>query len=868
MIERLPNGLRLVLAENPSAQVVALQAWVQVGSADEGPGEEGLAHLHEHLLFKGTGRRAPGEIARDVEARGGEINAWTSHDQTVYHLVLASRFLAEGLDVLSDALRHAAFDPVELQREIEVVIEEIHRSQDQPGRRLSRELFDLAYQRHPYQRPVLGTEASVRGLDRSRVLGFYQRHYRADQIVLVVHGDLDRGKALAEIERYFGGAWGSGPAPEAQRSMEPEQLKARARVRSEDIQEAYLSLGFHIPGLRHPDVPALDLLAVALGQGESSRLAENVKRERGLANEISTHAYTPKDPGMLIASATLAAEHVAQALPAMLREFERLKEDRIGPDELAQCKQQIDSEAIYQQETAQGWARKLGFYAAAAGSLEYEQEYRARVAETIADELREVAREVFDARHLSTVCLWPRSESGAVTEEQVLAWSEEGLRGVAARRTPRVVHPSRPGSAPPPPATRGEPGGGLRRSTLTGGGTLLIQHDTSVPVFAIRAAFPGGLRYESAAQGGIGSLLSRMLTKGAAGRGAQDIARAVDGMAGAIGGTFGRNSFGLRGDFLSRRAEEALELFFDCLLEPNLAAEELEKERTLQLQEIASREDHPTSVVFELFARTLYRTHPYRLSISGERESVLSIAVGDLAEALGRIAAQPPILSVCGDVDPVLVERLIARRLPGVRGKAVPLVAPSEEAAPDAPRRAELFLDKAQAHLIVGFLGLRLADPRRDALEVLSAVLSGQGGRLFVGLRDQQSLAYSVSGNAVEGVDPGYFAIYLGTSPDKFDRALAGVSNELDRLRQEEVSAVELARAQSYLVGTRAIALQRRSAVAGVLALDELVGLGADFHRHYSERITAVTAAQVQSIAQTLLEPKGEVVAAVRPRPT
>jgi len=246
---------------------------------------------------------------------------------------------------------------------------------------------------------------------------------------------------------------------------------------------------------------------------------------------------------------------------------------------------------------------------------------------------------------------------------------------------------------------------------------------------------------------------------------------------------------------------------------------------------------------------------------------VSSLRVGDLAETLGHIAARPPILAVSGDIDPELVERLLAARRSGARRQPTPLADPPEESVPEAPRRAEVFLEKAQAHLIVGYLGLRLADLRRDTLEVLSAVLSGQGGRLFVGLRDQQSLAYSVSGNAVEGVDRGYFAVYLGTSPDKFDRALAAVRVELDRLRQEEITSAELSRAQNYLVGTRAIALQRRSAVAGVLALDELVGLGADFHRRYPERIAAVTAAQVQSIAQTLLDPKGEVVAAVRPRP-
>ena len=121
--------------------MAAFQVWVKVGSADEGPGEVGLAHLHEHLLFKGTARRGPGEIARSVEAHGGEINAWTSYDQTVYHVVIASRFAREGLDVLADAVRASAFDPLELSREIEVVCEEIKRSLDTPSRRASKDLF-------------------------------------------------------------------------------------------------------------------------------------------------------------------------------------------------------------------------------------------------------------------------------------------------------------------------------------------------------------------------------------------------------------------------------------------------------------------------------------------------------------------------------------------------------------------------------------------------------------------------------------------------------------------------------------------------------------------------------------------------------
>jgi zinc protease len=138
---RLDNGLTVLHEHQGAAHVVAWQIWVNVGGADEGPDEAGLAHLHEHMLFKGTERRGPGEIARDIEAHGGEVNAWTSFDHTVYHTVMAAQFAREGLDVLADAVRFPRFDPTELARECEVVVEEIKRAEDTPARRASRDLF-------------------------------------------------------------------------------------------------------------------------------------------------------------------------------------------------------------------------------------------------------------------------------------------------------------------------------------------------------------------------------------------------------------------------------------------------------------------------------------------------------------------------------------------------------------------------------------------------------------------------------------------------------------------------------------------------------------------------------------------------------
>src|SRR6476660_2015066 len=145
---QLENGLTVVFEPQRTAKVAAFQVWVDVGSADERPDQAGIAHLHEHMLFKGTARRAPGEIAREVEAHGGEINAWTSFDQTVYHVVMASQFAETGLDILADAIKSAAFDEGELARELEVICEEIKRADDMPSRRASKELFSTLYKVH------------------------------------------------------------------------------------------------------------------------------------------------------------------------------------------------------------------------------------------------------------------------------------------------------------------------------------------------------------------------------------------------------------------------------------------------------------------------------------------------------------------------------------------------------------------------------------------------------------------------------------------------------------------------------------------------------------------------------------------------
>ncbi|MEM1348533.1 MAG: pitrilysin family protein [Myxococcota bacterium] len=160
----LDNGMNVLLAPSAAAPVVACNVWVGVGSADETRAEAGLAHVHEHMLFKGTERRGVGQIAREVEAAGGHINAFTSLDQTCYYVVLSSRFLERGLDILSDAIAHSAFDADELGRELEVIQEELKRGEDSPSRMATLKLFETSFTEHTYRFPIIGTKESIDSL--------------------------------------------------------------------------------------------------------------------------------------------------------------------------------------------------------------------------------------------------------------------------------------------------------------------------------------------------------------------------------------------------------------------------------------------------------------------------------------------------------------------------------------------------------------------------------------------------------------------------------------------------------------------------------------------------------------------------------
>ncbi len=853
---RLDNGLTAILVPHRLAPVVAVQAWVGVGSTDEARSQAGIAHLTEHMLFKGTERRGPGDIAREVEAAGGDINAWTSFHRTVYHVVMASRYFRIGLDVLADALQNSTFERRELEREREVVIEEILQSRDDPMRNIARSLLATAFTEHPYGEPVIGSAETVRSLRRRHLEQFVSRWYVANNITLVVAGDFDDAGMKRAIADKFA-TMKSRPL-RRRRVREPVQEAARAAVATQEVSESYVAVGFPIPGVKSPLLPALDLAALVLGQGESSRLTRSLRRDRELVTAAFAHAQPLRDGGLFVVSATTQPDKLAAATEAAAAETFALAAGDIHASELDRARRSIEADIIYQRETAQGMARKYGFYHATTGDPEFEAAYLERMHRLEPGDIRAALAEFLRPDRANLTAVIPGAGADRKlrdrTRRALLAGLRRVGRGAAKKRVARA----------------GGRTGAIVRETLDSGMRVIVKPDPSVPVVAMRAVWPGGLRLETPASNGINHLLARMILRGCDGMSAEAVVARVDELTGGIAGVSGRNSFGLRAEWLAKNWEQGLELLARCISSPDFPADELAREKRHLLDEIRSRLDRPGFVAYRTFVEALYHKHPYRMDVAGTAESVAELDRRRLSAFYRRYFPVSGLtLAIVGDVD---ADRAIAlcRRLFGGRPKRQipPRRVPRERFSgrKAAQREVYRFVDRHQAHLVVGFPGTTVDHPDRHPLEVVTTILGGQGGRLFLELRDRQALAYSVSAAAIEGVDPGYVAVHLSCSPEKVPAALAGIRRELTRIASEPVTEKELERAKRYLVGTHEISLQRRSAVAAALAFHEAYGLGYREYQRYAGAIRSVSAADVQRVAAAYLDWELGITATIKPR--
>src|SRR6184192_1797200 len=283
----LPNGLTIVVQEDRSAPVASVQAWCATGSIyeDQHLGA-GLSHILEHMLFKGTKTRSTNEIAQKIQDVGGYINAYTSFDRTVFWIDVPKDGALTALDVLADAMMNSTLPPEEYHKEQEVIRREFAMGLDDPDRMAGLLLFATAYQRHPYRFPVIGEIEIYNQLTQEQVMQYYRTRYVPNNLTFVVVGDVCAAEVRKKVEEFFKDRPAKSLAP-IYIPAEPPQLGLREVHQEFATELTHFAMAWHVPEIAHPDVPALDLLSVILGEGHSSRLYRKVREESGLAFSIS-----------------------------------------------------------------------------------------------------------------------------------------------------------------------------------------------------------------------------------------------------------------------------------------------------------------------------------------------------------------------------------------------------------------------------------------------------------------------------------------------------------------------------------------------------------------------------------------------------
>ena len=840
----LPSGLTVIVQENHASPVVAMQVWVEAGSADEMPGEEGVAHMHEHLLLRGAG-----EVSRTIEGLGGEITLRTGYDATVLSIVVASRFFDTGLGLAGDVLSKASFDKADVERQVALQRDELKRASQQPARKLSQALFDTVYLLHPYRRPLMGTDEQLAKISVDAINRFYERRYTPQGTVLVVTGDVTADRVKQAATKAF--AKYTRKSTKQERQSEPEQTEPRARTIRHDGKDSFVAFAWPIPAIDHRDVYALSLAAIILGQGDGARLPAKLQREQSLVADVYSFAYTPKGPGMLTAGFVAGPEKAQQAASALLKEVDRLRSDVVSEAELKRARVVVLSDSYHHKQTAEGRAAKAGFFAAAVGDATFEERYYTEIERVTVADIKRVAAKYLTATKVSLVSLIPKSD--AFDTAAVLAQAKTLDEQLARREDAKL------------PAASAL---GVHRVKLRSGTTLLLQPDRTVPIVAFRAAFVGGLRYEDKSTNGLHALLARLLPRATERKSRNDVAALEETLAASIEGFAGQNSFGLYGELLKATANEGLELAAEMLNAPKITADDLDRERALLLAEIRGREDNLASLAFDLFTEALYDKHPYRLRPKGSVDSVSALRADDLLGFYRRVYTRDKlVVSIVGDFQP---DEMLAQmqRLFGapVDKPGAPFVQPLTEENLKEARVVERKKERSQAHAVIGFRGAAIGDKDRYALELLSTILSGQGGRLARVLKEKQSLALNVASVSIGGLEPGYFAAYVSTSPDKLDAAIQELKKQLTSATEQPVSDEELERARHYLLGTHAIRLQDASARAASLALNELYGLGFADDATYEEQVMQVTAQELLRVAKAYVDFTKSVTAVVKPQ--
>ncbi len=847
-IVKLKNGLTILIKEDDRFPLVNVRLYVHAGSAYETPKIAGISHLLEHMVFKGTEKRGPGETAREIESVGGSMNAATSFDYTVYYVEVPEDKWSLGLDVVTDMAFKAAIDPTELESEKKVVIKELERGEDTPGNKLFKTLQGMVWNDTSYEWPIIGTRETVLSFSQKDIRDYIAKFYQPQSMLLAVVGKVDPDQVLAEAERLLGSLENTRPVTPPETIAIPE-IGAGPRVvkLTGKWNKVYMGAAFPIPHGSSAKMAGLELLAHLLGGDDTSRLYRKFKYEKQLVDDISVSPLSLERGGMLYIHATLDVDKVEEFWTELMAEMATFDPANFTDREIESGRLNIEDSLFLTKETLSGMASKLGYFQFFENGEEAEKNYLFSLNQVTREEMKTLYDEYIRPDQLALCVLVP--EENGVSEENLTAITEakwpvanniRKKKGVVEATTDTEIE-------------------------LPGGSKLVLLPDTTMPYTAISVYWTGGDGELTPDQQGLAALTAKALTRGTIKMSATEIQDFLSDHAASIGSTAGRNVFALEAKFPTRFTDQILPLMRDTLTSPAFDKEEINRSKQDQISGIKRREDRPLGLAFRHLFPFLYKTGPYALLHQGTPEEVEAFTTSDLMRFWGRQSMQPFVIAVCGQFDKDVIETFASdlAKTMTAPGNGYQFTTPTWNTEHE---RTMHLPDRNQSHMLMIFPTPGKTDMEASSeLELLKAALSGQSGLLFRDLRDKQGLAYTVTAMLWQSRNTGFIALYIGTSPDKVDKSLEGFKTVLAELAATPLPEEELERARNILVGDyyqEHQSLLSRSRQAASLMVR---GFDRDFEQKLIDKAKTVTPEEIQELVKKYLDPEKAYLMTVTP---
>ena len=819
----LSNGLTVIVQENHAAPVATVRCAVRnTGSAYEGKNlGAGLSHVLEHVVAGGsTLNRNEKEIEKIVDTFGGATNAFTSTDMTSFFIDCPAKNTMKAIELIADAMQHAAFVPAEFERELKVVRRELADGEVDRRRVMWKMLQQTVYTVHPMRHPTIGYLEVLNATTNQTIIDFYHERYVPNNQVFVVVGDVKTQQVLDEVAKQYAGT------PHGRETYitfqdEPEQLSPREAV--SEMEGATYDLVFAWPTVKlsSPDLFALDVAASILGEGESSRLVERLRNEKQLVLSVAAASETPHDvAGFFAVMAVSRPETWQKASEEVLSEVYRLRDELVGPEELAKAKKGKAAELVFGRQSIKQAADGLARGFITTGDPLYDKSYVEGIQKVTAEQVRDVARRYLTPQRLNRVILAPPGGAPKV--------SKEASKAVEGK---------------------------IRLERLPNGLRVLLKRDAHLPLVNIQAIVLGGSLVDDEKTAGRSGLVGAMLDRGTAEHSARQIAEYFDSIGGQVEMAAGRftvlgGATTLRDDFPGAAA-----LFAECFTRSTFPEDEFVKMQRLALGAIARRADNPQAEIGEVFVDNLPAASPYHVIQGGTADSVKRLTAKDLQEYHAKyFVPNNMIVTVFGDIEPDEALALVTKHFGGL--KANPDLKPVTFDQPNAIAKTIVRhkqIGKPTAMVMFGYPTASIFEKEDySAMTVLGAIMAGYqypGGWLHNELRGE-GLVYGVHASQMTGPAAGFFAIIAQTRPDKLAEVVSRIEKNVNRAKDGRISDDEFRIAVERVIALHA---QENTAIgeqAQQAALDELYGFGYDYHKTFDARIEAVALKDVIGVAK------------------